>query len=585
MLDPYRMVFVNVITSLFVLAGTIIYRYVYPKKKINLFILLLIISMLPIISIFRTGAYESGDFNIHIYRSMAFFDSLKEGNFMPSWAENLNATYGYPLFIFNYSLPYYILSFFHIIGFSFIGSLKIFLGLNLILSGVLMYAMTKELFKNELAAFTSAIFYVFAPYHLISTHFKITIGEILAFTLTPVIFIFLNRLLKIKKGRYINLLMTGFFLGLIALSHIFIAIVLVPIFLAYIIFHLKWGLKSLFYFASIFIIGSLISLYQWTPPLIYNKYLFIHLYPIDSAALYYPSISDLLYSPWRYGLLFQGPKGEISSLIGYAQLFIVLSMLLFLLKNKIPKIYKSGVVAWLALITVLVLVMIPFSKQLWISLPLISSAGVHRLLILVALCSSILAGYFVLINIKRKWLILAIVLFAVFTTILNWGQRRVMPQINDSSLEKNLPYSTSQGEAHFYANTRWVNPKHPWFSKTPSSHLEILNGKAQVEDLERASTEHKYMITAFSSLTVKENTLYFPGWSVINNEKPIDIKPDNNGVITFSLPKGDNKLTLSFDDIYLFKLSKTISIASMLIILFITLIYMVKNYLTFQRHK
>ncbi len=565
------MIVVNLIASVFIFTGILFYKFIYPKKPINFFFLLLLISILPIISLLRSGAYESGDFDIHIYRTMAFFSSLSQGHLMPSWAESLNATYGYPLFIFNYTLPYYILSFFHLIGFSFITSLKIFLGLNLILSGVFMYKMSKELFKNNFAAFTSAIFYIFVPYHLIATHFKITIGEILAFTLIPIIFTFLNRL--IKKSSLIDLLMTGLFFGLLALSHIFIAITLVPIFFVYIIFYLRLKLKSLFYFVSIFLIGALISFYQWAPPLIYNKYLFIHLYPINTAALYYPSITDLLYSTWRLGLLFQGPKGEISSLIGYSQLLIVLFILLLLLKNKIPKIHKTNIMAWLTLFTILILLMIPFSKQLWINLPLISDAGVHRLLILVSLCTSILAGYFALTNAKKKWLIWGIILLAIFSTVLNWGQRRVIPQINDSTLAKSLPYSTSKGEAHFYANTRWVNPKQPWFSQIPPSHLEILNGKAQITNLERLSTEHKYIINASTPITVKENTLYFPGWKATNNGKPINIGPDKNGAISFSLPKGNNQIDLIYKDLFSFYVSKLISSLSIALFIIISLIY------------
>ena len=37
MLDPYKMVFVNIIGSLLILFGTLFYRFIYPKKKINLF--------------------------------------------------------------------------------------------------------------------------------------------------------------------------------------------------------------------------------------------------------------------------------------------------------------------------------------------------------------------------------------------------------------------------------------------------------------------------------------------------------------------------------------------------------------------
>src|ERR1035437_9480349 len=145
MTDPIRMFFINIIASALVLAGTFVYRFIYPKKKINLFALLLIISILPIISILRVGTYESGDFNIHIYRIMSFYDSLMEGHIMPSWAGELNATYGNPLFIFNYSLPYYVISFFHFIGISFISSMKIYLGLTLYLSGIFMYLWVREL--------------------------------------------------------------------------------------------------------------------------------------------------------------------------------------------------------------------------------------------------------------------------------------------------------------------------------------------------------------------------------------------------------------------------------------------------------
>ena len=574
-MDPYKMVYVNAVASLVLLAGILFYRFIYPKKKINLFVLLLLISILPIISILRMGAYESGDFDIHIYRTMAFYNSLSEGHLMPSWAENLNATYGYPLFIFNYTLPYYILCLFHFIGFTYIGSMKLFLGLTLFLSGIFMYFMAKEHFKNDLAAFTSGIFYIFVPYHLIATHFKITIGEILAFALIPLIFIFLNRL--IQNDKYINLFTTGLLFGFLALSHIFIAIIFVPVFFAYIIFHLKFKLKSLFYFISILFAGGLISLYQWLPPLIYNKYLFIHKYPINTASLYYPTIKDLLYSPWRYGFLFQGPKGEISALIGYAQLFIVLSFIVLLIKNKIPQIYKSEIIAWLLLFFILVIFMTPYLKSFWISLPLISDAGVQRLLILVALSTSVLAGYFTLMNIKRKWLIAGIISLAIFTTILNWGQRRVIPQINDSVLSKNLPYSTSRGEAHFYANTKWVNPKHPWFSQIPSARLQIISGQGKVSNLKRLSTEHKYAIEASSPIQVRENTLYFPGWTATNDGKVLSIAPDKNGVITFSLPMGNNEVILSYKDLFLFSLSKFISLGALLLTLAYLIIYFVKK--------
>ena len=193
MLDPYKMVYVNLTASFILCAGLLIYKYVYPKRDINLFVVLILVSILPLLSLLRPGAYESGDFNIHIYRIMSFYDSLKEGHIMPSWAAELNATYGNPLFIFNYSLSYYLISFFHFIGFSFIFSTKLYLGINLFLSGIFMYLWIRTVTGNKFAAFVSAIFYVFNPYHLIDIHFRATLGESTIFTLAPLIFFFITK--------------------------------------------------------------------------------------------------------------------------------------------------------------------------------------------------------------------------------------------------------------------------------------------------------------------------------------------------------------------------------------------------------
>ncbi len=570
------MVFVNIIASLILGAGLFVYRFVYPKKKINVFALLLLILILPVISITRTGAYQSGDFDIHIYRTMAFYGSLSEGHFMPSWAENLNATYGYPLFIFNYVLPYYIISLFHFIGLSYISSMKLFLALSLYLSGIFMYIMAKEKFKDNLSAFTSAIFYTFVPYHLISVHFKITIGEVLSFTIIPVLFIFINRLLK-NKDKF-SLILSGFFLGLLGLSHIFIAIIMVPILFVYILFYVK-PKTGILYFLSIFGIGALITFYQWLPPILYNKYLFIHKYPIDTSALYYPTIKDLLYAPWRFGLLFQGPKGQISDLIGYAQLFVIGIFVYLLFKKKIPRVYTKEIIAWLLLFLVLIFFITPYSKIIWIHLPLISDAGTQRLLIPVALSTSILAGFLTYLNRKRIFPITLLILFAIFSTILNWGQRTVIPQINDSVLSKNLPYSTSQGEGHFYANTGWANPNHPWFSVIPLNHLEILKGIAKFTELKRISVEHEYIINSVTPISVNENTLYFPGWSATDNKKPLGIRPDKNGVITFTLPKGKNLVILRYNDLYWFSISKIVSGGLILIIILFSGFYLTKKIL------
>lgn len=556
------MVFVNLVGVFILAIGTLLYKFVYPKEKINLFFLLILISILPIISIFRTGAYESGDFDIHVYRTMAFFKSLSEGHFMPSWAGDLNATYGYPLFIFNYTLPYYLISFFHWIGFSFISSMKVFLATNLVLSGIFMFLFTKNIFKKNLPAFVSSVFYIFAPYHLIDVHFKVVIGEILFFTILPLAFLFLDKLIKKKSFFYVFSFALLF--ATLIISHLVIALFVGILMLFYLLFETPKNtyISTFLYAAAGFAISLLISLYQWLGPLILSQYSYMQ--NVRIAIPYSPTILDLLYSPWRFGFLFQGSKGELSFLLGYAQLIVIIALVILIFMKKNPKELVSRIIFWLVAFFMVIFCILPYSRPLWGLFYLISIAGPHRLLILTSFISSVLAGYLSL-TLRRQWIIYALVIVAIGSTILNWGQRRVIPQITDSILQDNLWKSTSQIEGHFYANTKWVDIKHPWFSVLPESHLEILHGNGAIKNLLRTSTEHRYLLTAKTTLRIQENTLYYPGWRGFIDGKEISLFPSNNGIIQSDIPKGTFILEIVYQDEPTYELIKLVSIAALII--------------------
>ncbi len=549
------MVVVNIAFSLILISTLLFYRFIFPKKKINLFFLLTLISILPIISIFRTGTYESGDFNIHIYRTIAFYDSLKEGNIMPSWAKDLNAAYGYPLFIFNYSFPYYILSLIHFIGFGLINSMKIFLTSSFILSGIFMYAWTKILFKNSFAAFFASVFYLFAPYHLIDLHFKIVVGEILSFTILPLIFLFIQKFF-IKKTLFF-LLCATFIYAILIMAHPVIAFFsgLTMSFYIFFLTHFSFK-KSFLYTLSIISPGIIISSYSWMSLIIYEKYLFIQNVPLQTV--YFPKLIELLYSPYRLGFLFQGSKGEISFLIGYVQIFILVATVFLLIKNNSQK-YITYQKYWLLVSIILLFLISPYSKFLWENFLFIKAAGSHRLLLLLSFSISVLSGYFSLIFIKKKWLLIILIAAAIMSTILNWGHRRLIPQITDVTLAENLWKSTSESEGHFYANTKWVSTKNPWFSIRPKKRAEIVGGTGSIKDVFRNSTLHKYTVVAKNPLKIRENTLYFPGWEAKLNDRSLQISPDDKGLISLHVPKGSYNLTLTYNDLLPYKITKIIS--------------------------
>lgn len=133
-MDPYRMVVVHFVAFCFLL-GFIFVRY-KKAKPLKPFHILVLVLFLPLMSIFRAGTYESGDLTFQAYKTLSFYNSLKEGILIPRWSAELNGTYGYPNFIFAYQLPYYITSFFHFSGFDLIKSVKLLLISTYFFSGV-----------------------------------------------------------------------------------------------------------------------------------------------------------------------------------------------------------------------------------------------------------------------------------------------------------------------------------------------------------------------------------------------------------------------------------------------------------------
>lgn len=571
-MDPYKMVVINLISSMLVLGGVLVYIFIYPKKKINLFILLLFISVLPVISVFRAGDYQSGDFNIHIYRIMMFFNSLKEGILIPSWAGEANATYGNPLFLFNYTLPYYVISLLHILGISFITATKLYLGLVLYFSAIFMYFFIREITNNKLAAFSSAIFYLFAPYHLIDVHFRATLGESTIFLIAPLIFLFLTR--YSKTGRIYYLGLTSILTYLLFLAHPLLAGAFIGIAILFVIFneYKKKGRKILFYQLISLFLGTIMSAYIWAPFIIYYPIMF-H-YPNTGNVGFYP-FNLLFYSPWRFGLLFQGPEGELATIIGYTQLFVLIVSIILLAKKKFSKKTNLQVLFWVSLFLITLFFMNPVSNIVWKYIPSIGGmfTAYSRLSLLLSFIISIIAGYFVLNFEKRKNLIYLLLIITIGSTILNWGQRTVLSEINDSTLSKSVPYSTLTEGPIGFMDTKWADPKNLWFTKIPQNHLDILKGKGYVKELQRTTTKHVYLVSASTRLTIRENTLYFPGWAATSNGKQLAIHPGYRGIIEFTLPKGIQYVTVEYKDIFWINVLKLV----FLILFFVLLLSLFFN--------
>lgn len=564
MLPQYKMVLINFVLLCLLIVVFFIYKFFFHSKKNNYFLLLIICSLLPIVSIFRFGAYESGDFNLHIFRAIDFYKSLQEGILMPSWAAHLNANYGYPLFIFLNPLPYYMVAFFHFVGFSFVMSMKLFLSITYILSGVFMYIFVKKLLKNEKAALVAGIVYLYTPYHLIDMHFRVDVGEVALFMVLPLFFhtiVALSKKINLK-----NIFGMGLATALVVFSHqalAFFALLLAGFFVLYLAITSKSSrFDILVSSCSGVIIGLLISGYSLLPYILYSPYLQTGF----GAKMYFANLFELLYTPYRYGLLYQGPRGELRFSLGYAQ-WILFGIGIFLLFIKRIEAYKLLIFSTLAM-AVLIFAMLPISSPLWDLFPMIKIMVLTtRLQLFISLEIAVIAGIVVL-NTKKQIFVYFLLFIIVISTILNWGQRRVIPDVNDQFLMQNMPFSSAGVEGWAIALSKWVS-SHKFESTIPQKTFTIISGEGIVRDTSRTSNHHVYVIDAKNPITMIDNTWYFPGWyaSIDNKQIPIVYSGGKySGLIKVLLPEGKHILTISYEELKGLAFAKQVGFVSFLVV-------------------
>lgn len=563
MLPQYKMVIVNVILSTILSLGFIIYKYIL-KRKANLFYLLILISILPIVSIFRAGSYESGDLSLHTERLMSFYNLLINYHLIPRWTPEFNAGYGDPHFLFAYFLPYFIGSIIHFVGFSFLNSIKLLLVLSFVFSGVTMYFWAKEELGQK-AGFVSAIFYLFLPYHLVDMHFRVTIAENLSFVFLPLILLATKKNMEKNSKKWFIVL--SICVGLLILSHQAISVMFLPIMIGYCLF--TWirkknrKFKELNFNLISIITGFFLTSFYWIPIIFLAKFTQQGLSPTPIS---FPDLTQLLYSPWQLGLLFQGHRGELSYLIGYTQLFILFLSMYLIVGNKINIRLKNLLIFFLIISAVIFFMLLSISKTIWEITPLLKySQFSTRLLVPLGVCISIIAGI-VTKTINKTWFIFTLCFFTISYTMLNWGNRRSISVINDAYLKQefNVKPDVSTLEP---TSPIWADLNRSKLRIKPKSEIEIIQGNATTKEFLRSPIQHSYSINAKSKIEVKENTLYFPGWIVTANNKQITINfqnPKSPGVITFNLNKGKYNVIIKFVDLPIITFSKWLSGLSLL---------------------
>lgn len=534
-------------------------------KKHLLLVTLILLSFVPLIDLLQPGLPVTHDGKDHVVRIANFYQNLTEGNIIPRWGDNLNWGYGHPVMMFLYPLPSYIASFFYFLSFSFVDSVKLVFATAFVASGVTMYLWLKEHFHEQIA-FLGGILYLFAPYRFVDLYVRGAIGEHVAFVFPPLVLYFIHRLkventLKAFLGASVSL-------ALLILAHNAVSLMFLPVIAAYSLFLVYKAQKKKVLFLRLLFIGAtgfMLAAFFWIPAFMEGKYTLRDIViSTDFSERLFP-LSSFIYSPWGFGV-----NGFFSLQIGIVQLILFsigVCISVKLLIDKKQKALISMITAGMIVITVFL--MTTQSLFLWERITLIQkfqfpwrflTLTVFLFSFYISLTFSNLRGR------ALKFFVICVTLVVILIQLPYMKAKEYV--VKDESFYTSVYAGTTDtGESSPVWSVRFME-------EYPKAHLEVIDGIASINESARTSEKRVYKVIAEKETLMRENTLYFPGWGVTVNGQTVPISYQNQdyrGIMTFTVPTGENTIEVKFTNTKLRSFSEMISVIGVMMLLLLSL--------------
>ena len=521
------------------------------------------VSMPAVYELFKPGYFTAHDGEGHVIRLEEFDRSLNDGHFPVRMSKNLMYGYGYYFFNFNYPLVYWSSEVFHKLGLDFQDSVKAISVATTVASGLFVYLWLRKHFGN-LAGFTAAVFYIYAPYRFLNTYVRGSFAEQLAFAFIPLLF------MSVERGYVIT---GGLAYALLILSHnimAFIFTILLGLFFFF-QFFFKKNYKVLINTFLIGIIGISTTAFFWIPALLEKKFVRLDQTIGQDYPDHFIYPLQLIYSKWGFGASVAGPDDGLSFQIGIFHLIAVALAILIFLKKRLKT--PPEIPFYLLVFLISIFFMLPISKPLWDYVPLFSFTQFPwRYLSWSIFAASILAGVVVFVLgkvIKNKTLTVLLTLAISISLI---ASSHTYWQPNERI------HITPLGDKPIQGSTTWAHEQFPiWFepmpTETPSEWVETYP-KANVNITSWKTTRHEYSIIAEEETLVVENTAYYPGWKLFINDDISTINyehPDYPGRIVYTLQPGNHTIITIFTETPLRKTANIISLFSLAIVTWILL--------------
>lgn len=532
--------------------------------KTNRFYFILFFILLVFLSVAMIVSYgplcPGQDFHFHFMRFTALMDALRDGRF-PFYID-YKAIDGYGYFTKAFYCD------FVLIPFALLGNMtnaefayKAMLFVMTLLCGLFTYIAVNKVYKNNIAAYISAILYTFCSYRLLDLYHRAALGEAFSFTFLPLVFL---GLYYIIRGDYKKWYVFTIGYSLILFTHVISSVLTAITILIFLIIYnrsLRNDVKRIKYL----VISALATL------AIVSYYLFPMIEQMLSDTFYYQTRQLMAQAQdskmalnWIFWGLFSGgvqPRQIFIPGIGLLLTVAVCLRLFVFQKTKELKSVDILVIVGLCYIVAVSSLfpwhIFPFSTLNFIQLP-------WRLFEFVSFFFAVAGGYyFSKALVTKKRIIAASFLLLVATLFM---------MVSDGDLYKSTRCLGDINEKPTVANSYLLGGLEYIPSSVPS--IEYLadrgdsvsvSNASSIDNLTKVAGVLNLNVVTDKSTDIELPLIYYKGYSAIQSETELTVSCSPKGLASIQT-NNSGKITVYYKGTVLQHISFYISIVSVLLL-------------------
>ncbi len=565
---------------------------------------LVLIAIITVPAFFRL--LNNGYFYMHddqqVARLYLLDQGIRQGSLFPRWVDTMGFGYGYPLFNFYPPLIYYIGFIFHLIGFSYINSIKL-----VFISGFLLAAFGAYLFGKKigtrLTGLITSVLYSYFFYHAVTGYVRGALAEFFSMAILPFLFLALSALEK--KTDLKNILFLSGVTAVLILTHPLIA-------LPAMIFIGSWGIFSFFrvknrlryvtaYFSGL-ILGAMLSAFFAIPSLLEKKFTLVDKILTTELANYkihFICPAQFWYSPWGYGGSIAGCQDGITFQLGKMHLLFaglaIFGFLILVIKRRFRSKESGLFVFSLVLLLFSLFMTTDYSLFVWTLVsPLAFLQFPWRFLAFISFFISVVGGYAVyyIQRIFKSPIISVIFIVMLIFTVFKY-QTYFRPngvrKVEDSTLISFQDIAWRISNSSFEFIPSGVATKKSTVGTTvvdisqkdlPKQQFQLVKGQANIKVLgENKFNKKSFQVAAQTPTVIMVNTYLFPGWTATIDGSPLIISANNKfHLMTVTVPTGDHTINFRFQNTFVRTIANYISILGLVV-------FAVLSFMEFKKKK